>query len=324
MPAAMNWREISEDADMTTNLDLTHTVTQVPQLTQKLCGSLLAPTSILSSIMNSFLPPEDATHLSRTNLQRDAVRLCIALQSHLNPAFLGAATELLSCVATLSSAEFRRHSRKIIRLIETARDRLEASGISLYLFTASYQKGKWKDVYFDLLRMLQARRSDVEDALQARTNSLLIRLSSNFVGRESSVASSSSLARISLPEKSRASLALGITTCTPHPSSESLNITTCITMPPPDAFPPSVPQSFRRRKRSRPLLPFWVSAEVPCPRKRARHTDTEQENEIPRADELPAATYVYKAPPLTKRFGIYCTGKSSMHQPHRPWSVRAC
>ncbi|KAJ6463509.1 hypothetical protein C8R45DRAFT_1025991 [Mycena sanguinolenta] len=170
--------------------------------------------------------------------------------------------------------------------------------------------------------MLQARRGDVEDALQARTNSLLIRLSSNFVGRESSVASSGSLARISLPEKSRASLALGITTCTPHPSREPLTTSACITMPPPDAFPPSVPQSSQRRKRSRPLLPFWVSAKATCPRKRARHCDTEQENEIP-ALEVPTATYTYKAPPLTKRFGIYCTGKSSMHQ-HRPWSVRAC
>ncbi|KAJ7270678.1 hypothetical protein B0H12DRAFT_1093372 [Mycena haematopus] len=274
----------------------------------------------MASILSSAT---DAKHPLRTDLQRDAVRLCIALQSHLNPVFLGAATELLSCVATLSSPEFRRHSRKIIRLIETARDRLEASGISLYLFTASYQKGKCqKDVYFDLLRMLQARRGDVDDALQARTNSLLIRLSSNFVGRESWAVSSSSPALRPLPEKSRASLALGITTCAPHPSSELLNATTCITMPPPDAFPPSMPQSSWRRKRSRPLLPFWVPLEVACPRKRARHT-TEQENEIPAPGMLAAtSSYVYKAPPLTKRFGIYCTGKSSMHQ-HRPWSVRA-
>ncbi|KAF8192745.1 hypothetical protein K438DRAFT_1829574 [Mycena galopus ATCC 62051] len=273
--------------------------------------------------MASVLSSVDAKHPGRTDLQRDAVRLCIALQSELNPEFLGAATELLSCLATLSPTEFRRHSRKIIRLIETARDRLEASGISLYLFTASYQKSKWKDVYFDLLRVLQAHRADVDDALQARTNSLLIRLSSNFVGRESSVASTSAHPRISLPEQSRASLSLGITTCTPQPPAESLNATSaCITMPPPDAFPPNVPHSFRRRKRrSTPLLPFWVPPEVTSPRKRGRH-NTEQENEIP-GPELPSATYAYKLPPLTKRFGIYCTGKSSMHQ-HRPWSVRAC
>jgi hypothetical protein len=52
---------------------------------------------------------------------------------------------------------------------KTARDTLEASGISLYLFTASScPKGKWieaKDVYFDLLRMLQTRRADVDEAL---------------------------------------------------------------------------------------------------------------------------------------------------------------
>ncbi|KAJ7664897.1 hypothetical protein B0H14DRAFT_3075472 [Mycena olivaceomarginata] len=100
-------------------------------------------------------------------------------QSQSNPEFLGAATELLSCVATLSPTEFRRQSRKIIRLIETARDTLEASGISLYLFTAaSCHKGKWKDAYFDLSPC------------------------TNIV-----------------TDKLRKPLALGITTCTPQPDS---------------------------------------------------------------------------------------------------------
>ncbi|KAJ7885869.1 hypothetical protein B0H14DRAFT_2563575 [Mycena olivaceomarginata] len=105
-----------------------------------------------------------------TDLQTDAVRLCITFQSQLNPEFLGAATELLSCVPTLSHAEFHKHSRKFRPWQKkTARDTLEASGISLYLFTAaSCQKGKWKDVYFDLLRMLQTRRADVDDSLRVR------------------------------------------------------------------------------------------------------------------------------------------------------------
>jgi hypothetical protein len=54
----------------------------------------------------------DAERQRPTDLQQDAVRLCIALQSQLNPAFLGAANELLSC-AKLPPAEFRRHSRKV-------------------------------------------------------------------------------------------------------------------------------------------------------------------------------------------------------------------
>ncbi|KAJ7821659.1 hypothetical protein B0H13DRAFT_2128379, partial [Mycena leptocephala] len=253
-------------------------------------------------MMAALYCPGPAEYRRRTDLQRDAVRLCIAFQSQLNPAFLGAATELLSCVAKLPPQEFRRHSRKIIRLIEIARDRLEASGISLYLFT-SCRKGTWKDVYFDLLRMLQARLGEVDDTLQARTKSLLIRLSSNFIGRESSTASPISLARISLPETSRRSLAMGITTCTPQPPKSS---GACITMPPPDAFPPSATQSFRCRKRPRQQLPFLVP-EVTRPRKRARHS-SQQENEIP-APESSSATYAYKSPPLTKRFGIFCTGK---------------
>ncbi|KAJ7885856.1 hypothetical protein B0H14DRAFT_2698221 [Mycena olivaceomarginata] len=241
-------------------------------------------------------PSNAQQHPPPTDLQTDAVRLCIAFQSQLNTEFLGAATELLSCVATLSSTEFRKQSRK------TARDTLEASGISLY---------HRKDVYFDLLRMLQTRRADVDDSLKARTNSLLVRLSSNFVGRQSAVASSSSSARTPLPDKSRESLALGITTCTPQP--ESGNTTAArLAMPAPDAFPPRAPQSFPRRKRSSPLLPFRVPPAVMSSRKRARHS-MRQENEIPTPEPLL---------PLTKRFGIFCTGKSSMHQ-YRPQATRA-
>ncbi|KAJ7153485.1 hypothetical protein C8R43DRAFT_1002198 [Mycena crocata] len=258
--------------------------------------------------------PADPEFRPVVDLQREGVRLCIALQSELNSAFLGAANDLLSCTK-LPPADFRRHSRKIVRLIETARDTLEASGVSLYMFT-SCQKGKWKDLYFDLLRMLQARRCDVDVALQARTNYLVVRLSSNFVGRGSCASSQMLPSRISLPENSRQALAQGITTCISQPSS------TCNTMPPPDAFPPAASQFSRHRKRrvqaTLPEMPFWEVSEVAHPqRKRRRHT--ERENQSP-APDAPPDTYAYKSPPLTKRFGIFCTGKSSMH---RPRSVRA-
>jgi hypothetical protein len=64
-------------------------------------------------MMAALYCPGPAEYRRRTDLQRDAVRLCIAFQSQLNPAFLGAATELLSCVAKLPPQEFRRHSRKV-------------------------------------------------------------------------------------------------------------------------------------------------------------------------------------------------------------------
>ncbi|KAJ7699371.1 hypothetical protein B0H17DRAFT_1049589 [Mycena rosella] len=263
------------------------------------------------------LSPPDLEYRRPMDLHADAVRLCIALQSQLNPGFLGAATHLLSCGA-LPPAEFRRHSRKIIRLIQTARDTLEVSGISLYLFTSCQQpKCTYKAVYFDLLRMLHARRCNVDVALQARTNSLLIRLSSNFVGRNSSAASKVAPAGIQLPDKSRQTLAMGITTCTPQPPKSTAP---CSSMPAPDAFPPSPAPLIRRRKRPRRSEPFSVVPEVVArPRKRAR-VAADRENQIPVSAPAPV-TYVYKAPPLTKRFGIFCTGKTSMH---RPRSVRAC
>ncbi|KAJ7702953.1 hypothetical protein B0H14DRAFT_3173314 [Mycena olivaceomarginata] len=64
------------------------------------------------------------------------------------------------------------------------------------------------------------------------------------------------------------SLALGITTCTPQPDSAN-TAAPCITMPPPDAFPPRPPQSFPRRKRISPLFPFRVPPAVTSSRKRA-------------------------------------------------------
>ncbi|KAJ7772513.1 hypothetical protein B0H14DRAFT_2966312 [Mycena olivaceomarginata] len=255
--------------------------------------------SILSPVNTTYTAPPRRS----TNLQTDAVRICIALQSEsplLNPAFLGAATELLSCVATLSPTEFRRHSRK------TARDTLEASGISLYLFTASScPKGKWieaKDVYFDLLRMLQTRRADVDEALTARTNSLLVRLSSNFAGPKTYPgALTPSPADIFLPEKWRRALALGITVCTPRPEAPGKSTANaCISMPAPDAFPRSAEEYFRCPKRRRQRVPFLPVA-----------TD-ERENRFPSPE-----SYTYKSPPLTKRFGIFCTGKGSMHQHRR-------
>ncbi|KAJ7080015.1 hypothetical protein B0H15DRAFT_493028 [Mycena belliarum] len=236
------------------------------------------------------------------DMRSDAVRLCITLQSPLNFAFLSAASELLSC-ARLPSVEFRMHSRKIIRLIETARDKLEASGIPLYLFTScpKPRQCQYKAVYFDLLRMLHARRRDVDPALQARTKTLLIRLSSNFIGRSGAAASQVAPARLQLPENLKQTLAMGITTCTPYPPTFPAGNT----MPSPDAFPPV---RYRKRRRHAPFV-------VAPPRKRTR-CGHDQENEIP----APVA-YTYKAPPLTKRFGIFCTPKSSMH---RPRSVRAC
>ncbi|KAJ7858609.1 hypothetical protein B0H14DRAFT_3633121 [Mycena olivaceomarginata] len=158
----------------------------------KRCGLLFAPTFIHSQIMVS--PSNAQQHPPPTDLQTDAVRLCIAFQSQSNAEFLGAATELLSCVATLSSTEFRRQSRK--------------------------------------------------------------------------------------PESGNTTAAR-------------------LAMPAPDAFPPRVPQSFPRRKRSSPLLPFRVPPAVMSSRKRARHS-TRQENEIP-TPEPSSVTYAYKPPPLTKR-----------------------
>ncbi|KAF7326691.1 hypothetical protein MVEN_02606300 [Mycena venus] len=240
-------------------------------------------------------------------------------------------SELLYCATELSPEEFRRHGRKIIRLIEVTGFSSPTLSVSQNLVFSQkrlpvthwklreyhciclrlVKRESGKSVYFDLLRMLQARHGDLDDTLKARTNSLLVRLSSNFVGGQSSVATMSLPGQISLPGKSRQLLAQDITTCAQPPAAM------WITMPPPDAFPPSTAQSFRRRRQR---LPFLVPEVTTRPRKRSRPID-ERENQTP-SPELASITYAYKPPRLTKKFGIFCTGKSSMHQ-HRPPRLRA-
>ncbi|KAJ7607365.1 hypothetical protein FB45DRAFT_948159 [Roridomyces roridus] len=265
--------------------------------------------------LSSSLP--EASSSCPLDLQADAVRLCIALQTQLNPAFLSAATDLLSC-SDLPPDEFRRHSRKIIRLIEAARATLEASGTSLFLFTLSEEANrKYKDAYFDLLHMLQKRRADVDATLQSRANSLLVRLSSNFCSGPDSTFQFHGV----LPDALRQSLALGITTCTPVPVPQPARSSN--DMPPPDAFPHTrrwsePPRHQRKRARYHLLLPN-TEAHVRRARKRVRH-EAEQENHVPGPCPDSEMSYNFKPPKLTKRFGIFCTGKSSMHQPR---SVRA-
>ncbi|KAJ7222371.1 hypothetical protein GGX14DRAFT_663474 [Mycena pura] len=296
----------------------------------------------------SSLPPVHAPlcngfQYSRpVDIERSGVRLYIALQSHLTPTFLDAANELLSW-AELPPAQFRRHSRK------NTRDRLEAAGIPLHLFTSCPRhQENCKAVYFDMLRMLQSRRADVDSdsALQARTNALLIRLTSNFYRLPSSASGQPQVlhGRISLPESLQRSLALGITTCTPHlapskPSGAVPDTSAASAMPPPDAFPPRPAPACRKRPwhAASKAEPRWTSPDAlhgaRRPRKRSRlpqsatvsmsrAAEQEQENQVPGPEREPdPATYAYKCPPLTKRFGIFCTAKSSMH---RPRSVRAC
>ncbi|KAJ7057989.1 hypothetical protein C8F01DRAFT_303493 [Mycena amicta] len=146
--------------------------------------------------------------------------------------------------SNLPAPEFRKNSRKIIRLIETARETLQASGILLHLFTScSARRQERKEVYFDLLRMLKERRDDVDPALQARMNALLVRLSSNFRVR-----------RLGVQQEPSSSAGDWMVTCRTQPpglprapapvvNSRTSSLAPTITTRPPDAAP-SKPSPF--------------------------------------------------------------------------------
>ncbi|EDR09621.1 uncharacterized protein LACBIDRAFT_318867 [Laccaria bicolor S238N-H82] len=276
-------------------------------------------------------PGAGATPSTAVDLQTKAVNIACRLGNL--SSFIPATKELLAC-KLLSPNEFKRNCKKIIALIEVARRTLISAGVQVYAFSyCSEPLAPCKRAYIDLLNMLQENRHNVDAALNARMQSLLVPLSPSFIIHKSGIPSSV------VPPKSRADQRKAPATAWgPFPYTPSTAATTGPSlMPPPDAFP-SVPDkdrqysnSFRiQRKSSRPRL--WTAEEIPIPaekpekRRRSRspckrQTDVDQENVIPQSHPR-----IYR--PMPRRFGIFCTGKSSMHGPNpaermgRPTNVR--
>ncbi|CAK5271184.1 unnamed protein product [Mycena citricolor] len=306
-------------------------------------------------MISTVTAPADTSQRHRSgqssglNLQADAVLLCLALKlTPLRPEFMHAVEQVLRC-QNMSAQEFRKHGSKITRLIETARETLEAAGICLYSFASP---SPLRDAYFSLLRMLETRRGDLDPSLQARATALLYRLSSNFLVQAPSAQFCNSLG-------TRKQIDHRLTPSAPNSTPPIANSDT--RMPPPDAFPPVVePPIWRRKRRARahPSPAKCCSRQPiseparPSRRRRmnlnpnarsgararrsgglsAKDTANEDSENLnmtgPRAalargnsysamgdagdhdDEAAGMAYHYRNPPLSRRFGIFCTGNS--------------
>ncbi|KAK7688518.1 hypothetical protein QCA50_008056 [Cerrena zonata] len=98
--------------------------------------------------------------------------------------FLPAATELLTC-ENLSPIEIKRHSTKIVRLIELSHSTLTRSSLTSCSVAGS-QTGlsPFKKTYFELLLMLHRIRHHINDTeLQARIDRLLLPLPADHCSR---------------------------------------------------------------------------------------------------------------------------------------------
>lgn len=249
--------------------------------------------------------------MSVVNLQSRASALATRLGSF--QYFLEAARELLTA-DNLSSSQFRRHSRKIIRLIEIAEKSLAAFGVPIYSFlSCPPNKMPFRAAYVDLLLMLEQRSNDVDILLEGRVRRLLSPLHSTLTMPFNSSGP---------PTRTPATAKIRQPITEPGPSMNAIpaDTTSSSLMPPPDSLPrpaarTPTPRTHGRRGRRRlwrvEIRPLDNGQPFGRPPSRLPDTETEQENTLPSASPR-----IIRPPP--RRFGIFCTGKMTMHQYREP------
>ncbi|KAL0952468.1 hypothetical protein HGRIS_006736 [Hohenbuehelia grisea] len=224
--------------------------------------------------------------------------------------FMAATRELLTCSA-LPAAEFLKSSRKIVALIEIARSTLTAAGLSLYSFAyCPSEYASYKEVYFELLRMLDAHKEHISDGLQGRTVRLLSLLYPHCVIKRG-YGSAERCARRVVAHGPAPRARHGSSPSRRAPYSGAGSVITSLsissTMPPPDAFPALLAPAKRHTiQRCSPARALDVSTETS--ESLASMAGREQATE-PNEDPEPLVIR-----PRSNRFGIFCTPKRSMHQ----------
>ncbi|TFK36537.1 hypothetical protein BDQ12DRAFT_736879 [Crucibulum laeve] len=249
-------------------------------------------------------------------LQNEAIDIACRLGTLAH--FLEAARQLLTC-GLMSNFEFLRHSRKIIALIELARKTLTAAGAPVYSFSyCPPSLVRYKAAYIDLLKMLRENRYNVDPSLQARMHSLLISLSSTFTIQRGEGSDNTPTIEC---ERSGAQYSESISSSRPSPSFKNSPPTQL--MAPPDAFPPpEIPQSVRlprmRRQNNRLWDPDTIREVTRKRRTAIPAKEIDQENVAPTERLIR---------PMPRRFGIFCTGKKTMHgdteRVGRPGTIRS-
>lgn len=269
--------------------------------------------------MIAFLHPMGCSAPSTiivVDLNANAVDIACRLGSLV--CFLEAVEELKTCSGLVSS-EFRRHSRKIISLIEVARRTLTAAGISLHMFrSCSPTSAPFRTAYVELLKILKERRYDVEEILQERVKHLLQPLSSGFFIQRRGDPTLPPLLQMPTPSSTRGSHDRSHNLTSRPATVARMAASYTSLMPPPDAFPVVLTHKPIKKALSSLHRRLW-DPEIfisPSPRRHVRSPDREQENEFP-------LSRFAQARPIPRRFGIFCTGKGSMPPQERVGRPRA-
>ncbi|KAF4611606.1 hypothetical protein D9613_003911 [Agrocybe pediades] len=237
--------------------------------------------------------------------------------------FVHTAEELLF-LSTLSNFNFPLSQKRVIALIEIARHTLMSAGLVLYRW-ASCPKAfvAHKQVYMDLLKILQINQSSVDTQNLRRLRVLLMPLTSRFIiiskSRDGEHSLSDASTSCSPPPRS------SITTDSQHhastPDEASLS-----TMPPPDGFsraPASSSDTPYRRPRTRRLWHVSELSYMSGGRKygaRTRSPQRSSSSSLSRAHEdanldqenVAPQAVPFRQAPRTQRFGIFMSRKLSM------------
>ncbi|KAH7911260.1 hypothetical protein BJ138DRAFT_944968 [Hygrophoropsis aurantiaca] len=256
-----------------------------------------------------------STNSRRIDLQKISVD--IARQLYSLRCFLSAIETLLNC-DTLTSAEFRRHGRKIIALTEIARTTLTRAGLKLHLFTScSSSLLPFKSVYFKLLLVLQRHRHEFSPELRARVGRLILPLSTQLVIQcrndpFTQLGIERSLITISAetpPVSSQSPTAPLLSLQSSSAASRQFNAPALI-MPPPDAFPaPSAPREDRGRSNHRKKSIYSIAATKSRPLHRQYPArDFQASDPSGTSGNNPGRIFSRTS---RRIFGIFCTGKQS-------------
>ncbi|TFK99868.1 hypothetical protein BDV98DRAFT_657023 [Pterulicium gracile] len=207
--------------------------------------------------------------------------------------------QILSLCGPLSAEEFSLNARKIVALIEIARVTLRRSRIAVYHRPSDSQAKvdcmtPLKQKYFEMLAMLQQRRTDIPDTLQVRVSSLLIPLRRSTGTTEYPSEAQTPQRHVFTPP---APLSASSDT------SSNLVFLTAAMSPPPSLSPLA-----RRLNRKRPTSlshdrrktrdPIWPK--------------DEQKDVMRQFNLLVDPPPPVKLQPLRRRFGIFCTLNNSM------------
>ncbi|KAF5343149.1 hypothetical protein D9758_015207 [Tetrapyrgos nigripes] len=227
---------------------------------------------------------------------------------------------------SLSDPDFTRSGTEIVMLFEIAQGTLEKAGIILRTYThCPAHFVPYKRAYFSLLKLLRNRdRCIVDRDLRKRWLRLTFRLKQDFVIDFAP----SPRHGLYLPALKRDANASNLS-----PGASNIPPDFYKSMPPPDAFPPSQKVSslscLRLLKRAKPLAfdlnpdsTIWDTLGIS-----PDHDDDDMDtvidahssgsnyNIVGRSKLVLSSPYPPRLRrPMTGRFGIFCTAKTSMHQ----------